>query len=239
MSNADDGSILFRYYGNKLGIQQAGPNTSGYLSAEDWNKFNSKVGEEGPAGPAGETGPPGQDGATGPAGPVGAEGEAGASGPAGPPGPAGSVAAGEVPTGVVNGINKNFTTALVYSANSLGVYLNGLRQQRTGDYIETGSQSFQFIEAPWLGSTVTVDYVIQSTATVPGEVILRETPSGNIDGINKTFVLANDPHGTELLYLNGLLQEPGAGNDYTISGTTITLAVAPKVGGRLKANYSL
>lgn len=220
-------------------MSQASATSDGYLTAEDWKKFNSQVGEEGPAGPAGETGPPGQDGATGPAGPVGAEGEAGAAGPAGPPGPAGGMVAGETPFGSVDGTNIYFSTALVYSPNSLCVYLNGLRQQRLGDYTETGSQTFRFLEAPWLGSTVRVDYVVESTAIVPGEIIIRETPSGNIDGANKTFVLANDPHGTELIYLNGLLQEPGAGNDYTISGNTITMTVAPKVGGRLKVNYSL
>ena len=156
----------------------------------------------------------------------------------GPSGPAGNLVAGETPTGVVNGVNNTFHTALVYLAGSLSVYLNGLRQQRLGDYTETGGQTFQFVEPPWQGSTVRVDYMIDATVTASGQVI-RETPAGNVDGLNSTFVLANDPNGSEELYLNGLLQEPGIGNDYTISGKIITMTVPPKAGGRLKATYSL
>jgi hypothetical protein len=33
------------------------------------------------------------------------------------------------------------------------------------------------------------------------------------------------------------LLEPGAGNDYTISGGTITMLSAPATGDRLKVNY--
>lgn len=66
----------------------------------------------------------------------------------------------------------------------------------------------------------------------------RETPSGAIDGVNTTFTLANTPvAGSEHVYLNGLLQEDGAGNDYTISGATITYLSPPQVGDVLKVSY--
>ena len=72
----------------------------------------------------------------------------------------------------------------------------------------------------------------------PSNFVVRETPSGTINGVNTTFTLANTPiAGTEQIYLNGLLQEPGAGNDYTISGATITYLTAPATGDRLKATY--
>lgn len=67
---------------------------------------------------------------------------------------------------------------------------------------------------------------------------IRETPTGTVDGTNTSFTLAHTPvSGTETLFLNGLLQEPGAGNDYTISGATITYLAAPLVGDRLRATY--
>lgn len=70
------------------------------------------------------------------------------------------------------------------------------------------------------------------------DFIVRETPSGTINGSNTTFGLASSPYaGGEMLYLNGLLQEPGAGNDYTISGQTITFLTAPATGDRLRAIY--
>lgn len=71
----------------------------------------------------------------------------------------------------------------------------------------------------------------------PSSFVTRETPTGAVNGSNTTFTLANTPvANTECVYLNGLLQEPG-GNDYTISGATITMVTAPSTGDRLRVNY--
>jgi hypothetical protein len=68
--------------------------------------------------------------------------------------------------------------------------------------------------------------------------VKNETPSGTVNGVNVTFVLANTPlSGTLTLYLNGLEQEGGAGNDYTISGATITFTNAPVSGDKVRADY--
>jgi len=68
--------------------------------------------------------------------------------------------------------------------------------------------------------------------------IVREVPSGAIDGVNTSFTLANSPlAGKESVFLNGLLQRPGAGNDYTISGATITYLSAPLSGDILLVSY--
>jgi fiber protein len=68
--------------------------------------------------------------------------------------------------------------------------------------------------------------------------ITRETPTGTINGSNTTFTLANTPTAnTEELFLNGILLEPGAGNDYTISGAIVTMLSAPLTGDRLKVSY--
>jgi hypothetical protein len=65
-----------------------------------------------------------------------------------------------------------------------------------------------------------------------------ETPSGTVNGSNVTFSLANSPTaGSVHLYLNGLVQEAGGSNDYTISGATITMASAPPTGSKLRASY--
>lgn len=56
-----------------------------------------------------------------------------------------------------------------------------------------------------------------------GNYIVREVPSGTKNGSNTDFTLANTPvSGTEMVFLNGMLMNAGAGNDYTISGNTIT-----------------
>jgi hypothetical protein len=79
------------------------------------------------------------------------------------------------------------------------------------------------------GSAISVDYT---------KHVKRETPTGSINGSNVTFTLANTPvSGTEEVFLNGILQDAGAGNDYTISGGTITMLSAPVSGDKLRVNY--
>jgi Avian adenovirus fibre, N-terminal len=69
-------------------------------------------------------------------------------------------------------------------------------------------------------------------------IVTRETPTGLVNGANTTYTLANTPiAGTEEIYLNGILQEPGAGNDYTIATSTVTMLAAPQTGDRLRITY--
>ena len=66
----------------------------------------------------------------------------------------------------------------------------------------------------------------------------KEIPSGSINGSNTAFTLANTPvSGSEHVYLNGILQESGGGNDYTISSGTITMLTAPLTGEKLRVSY--
>ena len=69
--------------------------------------------------------------------------------------------------------------------------------------------------------------------------ITREIPSGLINGSNVTFTLASTPvSGSEQVFINGLLQDPGAGNSYTISGSTITFLSAPLSGDEIHVSYA-
>jgi hypothetical protein len=75
----------------------------------------------------------------------------------------------------------------------------------------------------------------------PANFVNNETPSGSVNSSNTAFTLANTPNvnvtnGVEL-YLNGVLLEPGAGNDFTVSGTSITMAFAPATGDKLRVYY--
>lgn len=89
-----------------------------------------------------------------------------------------------------------------------------------------------------LGSTA-VTYVQDTAGTLSAtNFVIEETPSGSINGSNTTFTLANTPtSGTVKLYLNGVRQKSGAGNDYTISTTTITMTTAPVSGDVLLVDY--
>lgn len=66
----------------------------------------------------------------------------------------------------------------------------------------------------------------------------KEVPSGSINGSNAAFTLSSTPiSGSEHIYLNGVLQESGAGNDYTITGSAITMLFAPLTGEKLRVTY--
>lgn len=106
---------------------------------------------------------------------------------------------------------------LQLTANSFAILLNG----STGLAVS--------------GSGLSIDStVIQRKA----DIVVRETPSGSVNGSNAAFALANTPvAGSEQVFLNGLLQEPGAGNDYTISGANITFLSAPQTGDRIRVTY--
>ncbi len=63
-----------------------------------------------------------------------------------------------------------------------------------------------------------------------------EIPSGTIDGVNDTFTLTVAPT-LLMLFVNGVKVREGAGNDYTLSGNTITFTAGaiPKTGDSLEA----
>jgi hypothetical protein len=91
----------------------------------------------------------------------------------------------------------------------------------------------------------TADATLQSqltAATAAGltyaNYVNRETPTGSVDGSNLKFTLLATPSaGTESVFLNGLLQEPGISEDYTLAGAEISFNVAPEIGDRIKASY--
>ena len=65
----------------------------------------------------------------------------------------------------------------------------------------------------------------------------NEIPSGAINGVNTSYTLAHAPV-IIWLYYNGILLEPGSGNDFTYSGNAITMLYALPTGAKLRAYYS-
>jgi hypothetical protein len=146
---------------------------------------------------------------------------------------------------------KNQTTASengIYNVDTLGTGVNGAwsraEDMQVGDEIEPGV--FVAVREGTLAAlreymvtdaaSVTVDTDDMTWTIFPdtsgltdANFIIREVPTGAVNGTNQDFVLANTPTaGTEEVYLNGLLQNVGASNDYTISGATITFNDPPK-----------
>lgn len=100
---------------------------------------------------------------------------------------------------------------------------------------ETISRSFTTGNSPsegdiivWDSTTGQMIWQPLDQISVRGAAVVNETPSGAMDGTNVTFTLAYEPlAGTQMLFYNGMLQKPGIGNDYTITGQTITMADPP------------
>jgi phage-related tail fiber protein len=115
---------------------------------------------------------------------------------------------------------KHGTAGQVYIANASGV----LTPTTLSGDVSTVSSS---------GEVTLVHNVLKAT-----DYVVRESPTGSVNGSNVAFTLAYTPvSGAESVFLNGILQEPGAGNDYTISTNTITFADAPVSGDRIRVSY--
>lgn len=87
---------------------------------------------------------------------------------------------------------------------------------------------------------VALDAALSQIAALQSVIqVVREAPSGAVNGSNAVFTLAHTPRvGTEHVFLNGLLQEPGVSGDYTISGGTITFSTPPTSGWSLFVSYT-
>lgn len=89
-----------------------------------------------------------------------------------------------------------------------------------------------------LGKLAAIDGSNLTNLPGGGNFVDLEEPAGVKNAINKTFTLTNTPIlGSVHFYWNGLLLKPGIGNDYTISGSVITMDDAPKSVDTLLASY--
>jgi hypothetical protein len=95
------------------------------------------------------------------------------------------------------------------------------------------------VESLTCGAGLHLDSI--STSGVPhcqadtGSAFNQGAPTGTINGSNTSFTLSPTPTASADVncFENGLQQQQGAGNDYTISGATITYLTAPPTGTKL------
>lgn len=107
----------------------------------------------------------------------------------------------------------------------------------TGGLQTSSSQLGIKIDATGTGLSLSASGLKGSGLTA-SSFVFNETPAGTVDGANAAFTLANTPTaGTVQVYKNGLRMNVGAGNDYTISGGTITFASAPPLSSILLVDY--
>lgn len=67
----------------------------------------------------------------------------------------------KTPSGIINGLNKVFTTIEDFVLNTTRLYLNGLKNRLNIDYMESGENTIVMDEAPRTGDSLRISYVIK------------------------------------------------------------------------------
>lgn len=144
----------------------------------------------------------------------------------------------EVPAGVVDGVNANFTlTQTPINLSSLLMFIDGIEVTPTGYSLAGMVVTFGAGFIPVPGQAVTAFYIVPSVAGIGSIAWQDEAPAGAVNGVNVTFTLSLVPADTSTLnlYQNGLhLHAP---THYSLAGSTITMVAAPAPGSDLWANY--
>lgn len=166
---------------------------------------------------------------------------------------AGQITGGAGLTRTGNSLDVGAGDGIQVDADSVTVKLNGssltksasglkVTQGTAGQVQVTNAGATDVVPTTLSGDVASVSgagvVTLAGTITREADFVDRETPAGTINGSNTSFTLSNTPiAGSEHVYLNGLLQDSGAGNDYTISGLTITYLTAPVTGDKLRVTY--
>jgi len=141
----------------------------------------------------------------------------------------------ELISGPIDSVNKIFFLRFTPELNSEHLYYNGLLQDKGDqlDYLISG-KTITFKNPPKTNSKLLCSYRTYSEINF----IDHEHPIGSVDGINKSFELSITPKtGSEHVYLNGLLQDFGENNDYTINGKIITFNISPPESSKVTCSY--
>ena len=149
----------------------------------------------------------------------------------------------ETPTGAIDGINLLFTLAsAAMISGSEQVYLNGIMLDTlAGDYIFTGPNIIDFTPTgpPEAGDILRVTYLDSIAGT--GFLVVRDNPTGLINGINTIYTLTNPSiiTGSEQVFFNGALLDPIAGDYIFTAPNIINLSPigAPLPGDILRITY--
>lgn len=143
-------------------------------------------------------------------------------------------------TGYAVGTNTALATTdnILAAFGKLQAQLNN--KQASGSYLTSETDPVvKAVNGLVKSNGATISSAIAGTDyVVPTSFVDSETPSGLVNGSNTSFTLSNTPiSGSVKLFKNGVRLRAGAGNDYTISGSTITMLTAPQTGDILVADY--
>ena len=136
------------------------------------------------------------------------------------------------------------TTTLVDGTKGVTTDAGGLLEVKVASGLQIdGSGNVAVLVDPTSSAALTssaagIKLVLPTDVVTNSKIVTREPANGTIDGTNVTFTLAYPiVAGSECVYLNGILMDEGAGNDYTISGQVITFEYPPEADDKLRVNY--
>lgn len=136
------------------------------------------------------------------------------------------------------------TTTLVDGTKGVTTDAGGLLEVKVASGLQIDGTGNVAVKIDPLSSTALTSsseglkLVLPVDVVTNSKIVTREPANGTIDGTNVTFTLAYPiVAGSECVYLNGILMDEGAGNDYTISGQVITFEYPPEVDDKLLVNY--
>lgn len=110
---------------------------------------------------------------------------------------------------------------------------NGTKWRWNGKAWTSIGASYEFGNTDAISEIWVTDKIVRQ---IESSHINKETPIGDIDGVNKIFFLSFLPiNNTEHLYLNGILQDDDG--DYIIDGYEIEFIEAPSPDSKIKCSY--
>jgi hypothetical protein len=140
---------------------------------------------------------------------------------------------GEIPLGMVDGTNTEFTLSKIPIAESDSLYLNGLRQIRDLDYTIT-ENIINMSWSPYSGSKLLCNYEVIGNLAIEGEIAVLLD-----DGVFTKYSLTHAPTpGTERVFINGLRATFGSEFDYTLDGKNIIINYELNEFSRILCDYN-
>ena len=135
-------------------------------------------------------------------------------------------------TTAFSGADDNSAT-LNYTLGAVQVYLNGVLQKLTTDYVETNTATITFVNAVPSGSVVEILAYYRTIGT--GNSVVNQFTG---DGSTTAFTVSTAPvsENNLLVYIDGVYQQK---TDYTTSGTTLTMDTAPANGAIIETVCSV
>lgn len=157
-----------------------------------------------------------------------------------------TVAGNVVSTRNGNGISYDGSNAITITLNaaSLNLSVSGLKisDSSTPGQVMIGGAANAATFTTFSGDVSSVSsagaVTLATAIRRSSSFVFSEIPTGTVNGVNATFTLAATPvTGSPTVYVNGVRQLVGAGNNYTISAGTLTFITIPQTGDQVLADY--